>query len=67
MEIVLIVSSLIVGATAGWFANQTITRKKLLKRGSAIIRQAEQEAEAIKKEKLLQAKEKFLELKNQHE
>lgn len=67
MEIVIALSSLITGIAAGWFINSTIAKKRLLKRGSAIIRQAEQEAEAIKKEKILQAKEKFLELKDQHE
>ncbi|GCD77601.1 ribonuclease Y [Thermaurantimonas aggregans] len=67
MEIVIALSSLIAGVAAGWFINSTIAKKRLLKRGSAIIRQAEQEAEAIKKEKILQAKEKFLELKDQHE
>ncbi|MFN4299638.1 MAG: ribonuclease Y [Thermaurantimonas sp.] len=67
MEIVIALSSLLSGIAAGWFINSTIAKKRLLKRGSAIIRQAEQEAEAIKKEKILQAKEKFLELKDQHE
>lgn len=67
MEIVIAITSLLAGMAAGWFASHTFAKKRLIKRGSAILRQAEQEAEAIKKEKILQAKEKFLELKDQHE
>ncbi|MFN3952226.1 MAG: ribonuclease Y [Thermaurantimonas sp.] len=67
MEIVIAVTSLLAGVAAGWFASHSIAKKRLIKRGSAILRQAEQEAEALKKEKILQAKEKFLELKDQHE
>ena len=36
-------------------------------KGNTIINEAKKEAEQIKKEKLLQAKEKFLELKSEHE
>ena len=36
------------------------------KKGSAIVREAEKEAESIKMDKILQAKEKFLELKTEH-
>ena len=67
MEIVIAVTSLLAGMAAGWFASHNIAKKRLIKRGSTILRQAEQEAEALKKEKILQAKEKFLELKDQHE
>lgn len=37
------------------------------KRREAILREAEAESEAIKKEKMVQAKEKFLQLKEEHE
>ncbi|MBT3418660.1 MAG: ribonuclease Y [Flavobacteriales bacterium] len=36
-------------------------------KGKSIVEDAEKEAERIKKDKLLQAKEKFIELKSQHE
>lgn len=39
----------------------------LKKKGAAIIKAAEQEGENIKKEKIFQAKEKFLQLKSEHE
>ena len=45
-----------------------IVRKTMLKgRRDEIIVKAEQEGEAIKKEKIFQAKEKFLQLKSEHE
>ena len=39
----------------------------LKKKGSQIIRDAEIQGENIKKEKIFQAKEKFLQLKSEHE
>ena len=39
----------------------------LRKRSTNIIKEAEAEAEVIKKDKILQAKEKFLQLKSEHE
>ena len=45
-----------------------LIRRILLKgQKEEIIRKAEIEAEAIKKEKIFQAKEKFLQLKSEHE
>ncbi|MRT15773.1 ribonuclease Y [Vitellibacter sp. q18] len=46
-------------------ASQLITRAK--KSASALLKEAKSEAETIKKDKILQAKEKFLELKAEHE
>jgi len=46
-------------------ASQVIKNAK--KSSSAILKEANAEAEAIKKEKILQAKEKFIELKSEHE
>ncbi|MBR5056279.1 MAG: DUF3552 domain-containing protein, partial [Bacteroidales bacterium] len=51
------------GALAFWLVRNIILKR----RGDDIIRQAEQEGEAIKKEKIFQAKEKFLQLKSEHE
>ncbi len=39
----------------------------LKKKNAAIINEAKTEAEVIKKDKILQAKEKFLHLKSEHE
>ena len=41
--------------------------KSAKKRATAIAKQADKEAESLKKDKMLQAKEKFLELKAEHE
>lgn len=46
-------------------ASKVIQRAK--KSASAILKEAKQEAEGIKKDKILQAKEKFIELKAEHE
>ena len=41
--------------------------KNAKKSASSILKEAKQEGEAIKKDKILQAKEKFIELKSEHE
>lgn len=64
----------IVGLAIGFFiaklmekgkASKTIANAK--KEATQLIRQSEKEAESIKKDKIFQAKEKFLELKAEHE
>jgi len=47
---------------AYWLWNLTLTRKK-----ETILRNAESEGEALKRDRMLQAKEKFLQLKAEHE
>ena len=74
MEIIIPVIGVIVGVAIGFFiakilernnASQLIQRAK--KSASSILKEAKSEAETIKKDKILQAKEKFLELKSEHE
>ncbi|MCB0455174.1 MAG: ribonuclease Y, partial [Aequorivita sp.] len=74
MDIITIIISAVVGIAIGFFiakilernnASQLITRAK--KSASSILKEAKSEAETIKKDKILQAKEKFLELKSEHE
>jgi ribonuclease Y len=55
--------SFLVGGTIAFF----IGRKSLQTKTLNIIKDAEAEAEMIKKDKILQAKEKFLQLKAEHE
>ena len=63
MEITIGIIALLVGALGTW-----IVYGKLLKSQSQkILREAENEAEVIRKDKILQAKEKFLQLKSDHE
>lgn len=57
------VGGLVVGGLIAYLVTNSIIKKK----GNRIITEAEQEAEMIKQRKMLQAKEKFLELKADHE
>ena len=63
MNIVIGVVAFLAGAGVAWF----LIYKALSSRSRKIIREAEAEAEVIKKEKILQAKEKFFQLKAEHE
>lgn len=55
------------GLLIGGGAAYMITQSSIKKKGNRIITEAEQEAEMIKQRKMLQAKEKFLQLKADHE
>ncbi len=74
MEIVIAIIALIVGLGVGFGIAKVLERKnasKVIQRAkksaAAILKEAKQEAESIKKDKILQAKEKFIELKSEHE
>ena len=57
----------IIGIGIGILIATMIMRKALTKKGQQILTDAEEKGEIIKKEKLLQAKEKFLQLNAEHE
>ena len=70
--------NVIIGAVAGLLAGYTITILLQKRKGAAalvsaqseaksMLKEAEKDAEQIKKDKIFQAKEKFLELKAEHE
>ncbi|NLX72695.1 MAG: ribonuclease Y, partial [Bacteroidales bacterium] len=63
MEILIGVLAFVVGGLVVWL----IITQAFKTRARSIIREAEAEAEVMKKEKMLQAKEKFLQLKAEHE
>ena len=63
MEIVYIVSGLAVGVLLGLFVQKMLLKSK----AERIISDAEFKAESIKKDKIFQAKERFLKLKQEHE
>lgn len=63
LTLILSLSSLILGFGAAYLVWQKALKNKSLK----VISEAETEAEVIKKEKILQAKERFLQLKAEHE
>jgi ribonuclease Y len=58
-----LLAGVVVGGGIAWVAvNAALTKKK-----NSILTEAEKEGEAIKKDKMLQAKEKFYQLKEEHE
>ena len=62
-EIVVGVSAFLIGCILTWF----LVTKAFKSRSTKLLREAEAEAEVLKKDKILQAKEKFLQLKTEHE
>ena len=67
MDILIIVISAVIAAAVVGYATYMFTYKSTEKRRTAILREAEQDSEMLKKEKILQAKEKFLQMKAEHE
>lgn len=74
MEITFIIIALLGGIGGGFGIAKYLEKnnvsnlvKNAKKEAASILRDANVEAENIKKDKLLQAKEKFLELKSEHE
>ncbi len=67
MEILLIIISIIVGTGLGIGLSYTLLKKTLETKSEKILKDSIEEAELIKKERILQAKEKFLQLKLEHE
>ena len=51
----------------GGLITSILLRKAVLKKSNLVLEEARANAEVIKKEKILQAKEKFLQLKSEHE
>ena len=62
----IVIITLVTSAVAGYAASK-IASKVVKKRGEKIIKEAEAEGEMIKKERILQAKEKFIQLKSEHD
>ena len=74
LTIAFIIISLVLGLAIGFGIAKYLERKnasKIIQRAkksaAGILKEAKQEAEGIKKDKILQAKEKFIELKSEHE
>lgn len=72
--ILIIVGSIIAGVIIGFIISKILEKnnaskliKNAKKSASSIIRDAKKEGETLKKDKVLQAKEKFIELKAEHE
>ena len=74
MEINTLLVGVVLGLVVGFIGNKLIEKNKFSKQiedsreeSKRILEIAKQEAESLKKNKILQAKEKFLELKTEHE
>lgn len=67
MDIVSILIGVVAGLTIGIVIMIVLHKTALKAKTEAIKKKAEDEGEAVKKEKILQAKEKFLQLKEEHE
>ena len=74
MEITIAIIALFVGLGIGFGIAKFLEKKnaskvvqRAKKSAAAILKEAKQESEGIKKDKILQAKEKFIELKSEHE
>ena len=63
MDILGVIIGLIVGGSIVFLVFSKLNMSK----GNSILEEAKKEAEQIKKTKILQAKERFLELKSEHE
>ena len=61
--IVIAIGALLAGVSGGYVLLQQLLKSRIAK----MIQEAEAEGEVIKKDKILQAKEKFLSLKTEHE
>ena len=66
-DIVAALIGAIIGLVAGGAIVYMVVNGLMKKRRESILREAEAEGEAIKKEKIFQAKEKFLQMKEEHE
>ncbi|MGZ3883965.1 MAG: Rnase Y domain-containing protein, partial [Bacteroidia bacterium] len=67
LEIIFVAGGLILGVIAGFIIANSRLNSAAKKEKENNIKEAEVKAEAIKQEKILQAKEKFLQLKSEHE
>ena len=74
MEILTIIIAAVIGLALGFAVAKMLEKKQASntiasakKEAASILKEAKAEGESIKKDKILQAKEKFIELKSEHE
>ena len=65
--IITITITSIIALIIGYISASTVLRKSIERKSENILKDAEKASEQIKKDKILQAKEKFIELKSEHE
>jgi ribonucrease Y len=73
-SIIIIIGGILLGVVIGFIIAKTLEKnnasklvKEAKKSAASILKEANIEGESIKKDKILQAKEKFIELKSEHE
>lgn len=67
ISIITIIIVAFLGIAIGVLASATVMRKSITTKSRQILKEAIAEAEVLKKEKILQAREKYLQLKTDHE
>ncbi len=67
MDTISIIIGITIGVVAGGVIAFILQKSALKAKASAILKEAEVEGESLKKDKILQAKERFLQLKDSHE
>lgn len=67
MEVVFIVVGIVVGLVGGYFVAQNVLKKATQKEAERILEEAKNKGESIKQQRILEAKEKFLQLKSEHD
>ena len=67
LNIIIPIAALLLGLAIGYFITSTMLKKAVTKEEVALLEEAKEKAEVIKKERILQAKEKFLQMKDEHE
>lgn len=67
MDVLVCITVGLSGIILGFFAASVYIKRSAESKSRLIIKEAEEKAEVIKKEKMLQAKENFLQLKTQHD
>ena len=67
LAIIFIAVALIAGVVAGFVIANSRLNKSSVQEKQNLLKEAEVKAEALKQEKILQAKEKFLQLKSEHD
>jgi ribonucrease Y len=67
LSIILIAVALIIGLFVGFILANSSLNKSAKKQAETLVKEAEVKNEAIKQEKIMQAKEKFLQLKSEHD
>jgi len=67
MESLTMIAIALVSLGIGFFLASYFVKKALERKSNNLLEEAQEKAEILKKEKILQAKEKFLQLKAEHE